>query len=137
GGIKRWITRYRFKRYRCRACRAFTVPADYLAVSANKYGWALCSWVVYQSIALRQTNEHILDALGDIFRLPLSNSTISTFRQRAAEFYRPTYDSLLAALRRGSLAHADETKVRMKPTGLDAYVWVFATPDTAVYVYSP
>src|SRR5262249_34882887 len=82
-------------------------------------------------------NDNINEALGDIFGMPLASTTISTFRKRAAAFYRPTYDSLLTTLRKGLLAHADETKVRMKETGSDAYVWVFATPDTAVYVYSP
>jgi predicted RecB family nuclease len=137
GGVKRWITRYRVKRYRCDECGAFLVPEDYRAVASNKYGWALCSWVAHKSVALRQTNDHITDDLGDIFGLPLASSTISKLRRRAAEFYLPTYDSLLATLRKGHLAHADETRVRMKPTGMDAYVWVFATPDTAVYVYSP
>jgi Transposase IS66 family len=43
----------------------------------------------------------------------------------------------LSDLRNGPLIHADETRVGLKgPTGT-GYVWVFASPDTAVYLYAP
>src|SRR5207253_984331 len=43
GGLKRWVTRYKVKRYRCRKCWNTLLPDDYLAVSSHKYGWVLCS----------------------------------------------------------------------------------------------
>src|SRR5262249_17814199 len=47
GGIKRWVTRYKVTRYRCRKCMGPCLPADYLAISRHKYGWGLCNWVAY------------------------------------------------------------------------------------------
>ena len=41
GGIKRWVTRYKTKRYRCPKCLATCLPEDYLARS-TKYGWGIC-----------------------------------------------------------------------------------------------
>src|SRR5262249_22021731 len=55
----------------------------------------------------------------------------------AAEHYRPTYEALLEYLRGGPLVHADETKVKLKGPVGNGYVWAFASPDTAVYVYAP
>jgi hypothetical protein len=51
--------------------------------------------------------------------------------------YRTTYEVLLADLRKGPVVHADETQVGVKGLNGHGYVWVFASPDTAVYVYSP
>src|SRR5262249_18855126 len=77
------------------------------------------------------------EALGELFGVPLGRGYTSKIRQRAAERYRPTYEALLESLRRGPLVHADETKVKMKGSAGDGYVWAFASPETAVYVYAP
>jgi hypothetical protein len=72
-----------------------------------------------------------------LFGVPLGRGYTSKIRQRAAERYRPTYEALLESLRRGPLVHADETKVKMKGPVGNGYVWAFASPRTAVYVYAP
>jgi predicted RecB family nuclease len=134
-GIKRWVTRYNVVRQRCGACGKTFLPADYLALS-SKYGPNLGSWVAYASTSLRQTNEAIVESLRDLFGISVAKGVVSYIRQSVVDRYRVTYDGLLAALRKGSLVHADETKVEIKGTG-NAYVWVFASPDTAVYAYAP
>jgi predicted RecB family nuclease len=55
GGLKRRVTRHKAWRYRCRKCLGTFLPEGYLAMSSG-YGRGLCAWVVYASIALRQTN---------------------------------------------------------------------------------
>jgi predicted RecB family nuclease len=137
GGIKRWVTRYKVKRYRCRQCHHISLPDDYRAVSSHKYGWGLCSWGVYSSISLRQTDDAVMDAVGDLFGIYLSSRFASKLRQRAADYYLGSYESLLTSLRNGRLVHADETMARIKTSSSDGYVWVFANPETAVYVYAP
>jgi hypothetical protein len=93
--------------------------------------------VVYSSIALRQSNEGIGEALTEFFGVRFGRGYASKIRQRAAEQYRPTYEALMASLRGGPLVHADETKVEMKGAAGHGHVWAFASPETAVYVYSP
>jgi hypothetical protein len=92
--------------------------------------------VVYTSIAQRQSNDAVVEGLDELFGIRIESSYVSKIRRRAVEHYRPTYDSLLSGLRAGPLVHADETKVRMMGSIGDAYVWVFASPDTAVYIYA-
>jgi predicted RecB family nuclease len=134
-GLKRWVVRYKAMRCRCAKCGGTCLPEEYLARSA-RYDWGVCRWVVYSSVVHRQSNDSVAEGLDDLFGIQLSSSYVSRIRRRAVEHYRTTYEGLLAALRKGSLVHADETKVEIKGAG-NAYVWVFASPDTAVYVYAP
>jgi hypothetical protein len=104
---------------------------------SSGYGRGLCGWVVYASISLRQTNEVIGEALEEWFGVRLGRCYASKIRKREVERYRATYESLLAALRSGPVVHADETRVPIKGAAGSGYVWAFASPDTAVYVYAP
>jgi hypothetical protein len=135
GGVKRWVTRYRVIRRRCRWCWNTFLPESYQNLP-SKYGPTLSSWVVYASISLRQTNDTMSESLQDLFGIRLPASGVTKLRQAAVERYRAAYESLLNALRVGPLVHADETKVQINGSG-NTYVWVFASPDTAVYVYAP
>src|SRR5262249_3859639 len=95
------------------------------------------SWVVYSSISLRQSNEAIGETLEVLFGIRLGRSYAGKIRRREGERYRPTYESLLTALRSGALVHADETKAKLQGAVGSGYVWVFANPEIAVYVYAP
>jgi predicted RecB family nuclease len=134
GGVKRWVVRYKAVRYQCSKCWNTFLPTDYLAQS-EKFGKGVCNWVAYSAVAHRQTDDGAVDALHDLFGIHISPSSVGRLRQRASKRYQGTFDGLLTALRKGTVIHADETKVEIKGVG-NAYVWVFASPDTAVYVYS-
>jgi predicted RecB family nuclease len=136
GGVKRWVTRYGVIRRRCRRCWKTFLPEAYRALP-SKYGWGLYSWVVYASISLRQANDAVAESLYDLFGIPLPSGMVSRIRQHVVDHYQATYDGLLADLRKGPVVHADETRVGVKGPHGNGYVWVFASPDTAVYVYAP
>jgi hypothetical protein len=135
-GVKKSVTKFVAYSFRCGDCGLVFLPKKYLAI-VSRYGATLRKWVVYNTIALRQTNENAVDSLTDLFGYSLSPGMMSVFRQEAAEYYRKTYDSLLKGLVNGVLIHADETKVNIKGRSTTGYVWVFANMGTVVYVYSP
>jgi predicted RecB family nuclease len=156
GGVKRWVTKYTTRSYKCRACNHPFLPDDYRAISATKYGHNLCAWAVYTTVALRQTNENVEDSFADLFGYSISRSRVPEFRKRAAEYYRPTYLAILEKLRSGPLVHADETKAGLRGRrgcrssndtgdgkvvvhgrGTNGYVWAFASPESVAYLYSP
>ena len=142
GGLKRWVTRQKGRRYYCDKCGSTWISEQYGAGHDKpgrpfKYGWTICGWVAYATIALRQTNESTSDSLHDLFGIPVASAGISRLRSQAASRYQQTYESLLAALRGGQLVHADETWAKVKGKSTRGYVWAFASPETAVYVYSP
>jgi hypothetical protein len=86
---------------------------------------------------LRQTNEAVAESLQDLFGIPMPSGMVSRIRQHVVDHYQTTYDALLADLRKGPVVHADETRVGVKGPNGNGYVWVFASPDTALYVYAP
>jgi predicted RecB family nuclease len=136
GGLKRWVTRYRVIRRRCRRCWKTFLPEAYRALP-SKYGWGICSWVVHASISLRMTNDAVAESLHDLFDVPIPAGMVSRIRQDAVEHYQATYKALIDELRRSPVVHADETRVEVKGPNGNGYVWVFASPDTTVYVYAP
>jgi hypothetical protein len=136
-GVKRWVTRYTARSYKCQACNRPSLPDDYRAIPATKYGKSLCAWAVYTTIALRQTNENVVDNFADLFGIPISPGKVSEFRKRAADYYRPTYLAILEKLRSGPLVHVDETKASLRGRSTSGYVWAFASPDSVVYKYAP
>jgi len=139
GGLKRWVTRYKPKQYRCRRCGSTLDLDGYVARCGRsfKYGWTLHGWVAYATVALRLTNEATVDAFGDLFGIPVRSAVVSLLRHQAAAHYRVTYEALLSSLRAGRVVHADETWARLKRSAKRVYVWVFANPETVVYLYSP
>jgi predicted RecB family nuclease len=136
GGVKRWVTNYTTRGYTCKKCKLSFLPEDYLAASATKYGSNLCTWAVYTTVALRQTNENVVESLADLFNYEISPGTVSIFRRRAAEYYGSTYEALLQVLKVSPVVHADETKVSVRGRSTNGYVWAFANPETVYYVYA-
>jgi hypothetical protein len=100
-----------------------------------RYGNNLTSWVIYHHIALRQTYEDVNLSLNELFGFRFIRCVLNRIKPWMAEQHRATYDRLKEKLRRGSLIHADETKVRVKSHA--GYVWAFRNLEEVVYVYTP
>ena len=132
-GVKRWIVEYNNHRYRCQNCsKTFQAPEH---PSAERYGHNLIAWTVYQYIGLRQSQENVALGLNDVFRFNINwRGTVAEFKERAADFYRVTYEEILNRIRNGNLVHVDETHVSIK--GVRNYVWVFTNLSEVAYVYS-
>jgi predicted RecB family nuclease len=137
GGLKRWVTRSRAKSYRCQQCGHVMLPWRSTPGRPQKYGWAVSGWVAYATVALRLTTEAAGDVLADLFGIPFNRGEVSRHRGLAADRYRGTYESILVGLRAGLVVHADETWALIKRPSKRGYVWVFANPTAAAYVYSP
>jgi predicted RecB family nuclease len=133
-GVKRWVVRYVGQRARCRAClSAFNSPA-YNRIR-GKYGHSLYSWIIYQTIALRQTHGRVREHLEAVFGYTDAYNLSGQAKEKMAKEYSFTYNRILAKIRNSNLVHADETAVSIM--GSRAYVWVFTTLEEVVYVYSP
>jgi predicted RecB family nuclease len=136
GGIKKWVTEHVARRCRCCVCGHTFHPRRYLAVDA-KYGEVLKKWIAYVTIALRQTNENVVDGLEALFKIPLSPARVTEIRQAMAQQYRKTYNLLLTRLLQGPVIHGDETKVCIKGRSTNGYVWAFASMEAVYYLYNP
>ena len=132
-GIKRWITLYRFHRYKCQNCGATFFP-EKRGCARNNLGAGILAYSVYQNIWLRVPQEIIDRSLNKLFGLDLGIGTTRRFKAKAAKLYEGTYDALLKRLCNGRLVHADETKISVD--GSVGFVWVFANMEEVAYVYS-
>jgi hypothetical protein len=70
----------------------------------------------------------------EMFGLRVYNFELLNFKRMIADKYRCTYDEIRTSLKTGTLIHADETPVRVKPKG-KGYVWVFAGLEDVIYLY--
>jgi len=132
-GIKRWITLYRFHRYKCQDCDGTFFP-ERKGWPQDKFGPGIVAYTVYQNIGLRVPQETVDRSLNKLFGLDLTIGITRRFKAKAAKLYKGSYDALLKQLCNGRLLHADETKISVK--GRAGFVWVFANMEEVAYVYS-
>ncbi|HJX18970.1 MAG TPA: IS66 family transposase [Acidiferrobacterales bacterium] len=132
-GVKRWISRYRFHRYKCLACGATFLP-EQRGWTRSKYGSEIRAYALYQNIGLRLPQESVVGSLNKLFGLHLPVGSTSAFKQDASKAYEGSYNALVKSLCSGRLLHADETKVSVK--GMTGFVWVFTNMEEVAYIYS-
>ena len=129
-GVKRWTVRYRYRRYRCPACRAQMMNHR----AGSKYGPTLHSYVIYLLIEMRLSRQKISEHVTAVFNVPLLKAMVNDMKVSMAKKYEPTYRRILEQIATGHHVHADETKGVVRGDG--HYVWIFANLTSAAYVYS-
>lgn len=133
-GIKRWIKKYLFGRYRCAACRA-VFRGSQKDWGKEKFGVNLRTLSVYLNIGLRLPQKRVSLFLNDVLSFSFYRAITGVLKASAATYYKPTSEKLLGKMISGSLIHADETKVNLK--GGIGYVWAFSNMEEVVYLYAP
>ena len=133
-GIKRWITRYVVRRYRCPSCGAIIHPHDRQRFS-SRYGPNLVAYTIYQNIQLRLSQNRVALSIKTLFGLDISRNTANRFKAAAAQTYEGTYNQILKRLCSGRLLHVDETSAGVM--GREGYVWVLTSLEEVAYFYSP
>jgi predicted RecB family nuclease len=133
-GIRRWVTKYLYWRYRCVSCGAVFQP--------TKKGWTgqnfypnVRALSIYLNIDLRIPQMKVAAFLNQVFDFRFPRNGMSLFKIIGATLYRPTFERLLKKILRGVLIHADETQVKLKKN--IGYVWVFTSLEEVVYIYAP
>jgi predicted RecB family nuclease len=133
GYIKRWVTEYRSAQYRCQLCRKTWYLKKYLAIG-TKYGRNLGCWLVYQTIAHKQSSGAVTEILGEVLGIHIHRQKINTLKREFAQFYRGTYRRILRRIAHAPMVQVDETKASI--LGETGYVWVFAAQDDVGFVYT-
>jgi transposase IS66 family protein len=76
----------------------------------------------------------VAKSVKELFKLPLSRGSINRLKASEASRLEPAYQSILERVVRGTLVHADETKVNV--AGKDGYVWVFTNMEDVAFIHS-
>jgi hypothetical protein len=132
-GVKRWVTRYIVRRYRCPSCRSTFYSPD-RQLSIRKYGPDLVAYTIYQNIDLQLPQIRIASSVRQLFGLYISRNNINEFKVAAARTYQGTYSRILKRLCTGRLLHVDETRIGVK--GKEGYVWVLTSLVEVAYFYT-
>jgi hypothetical protein len=133
-GVKRWVVRHEFYRYRCPACGC-VFGSCCGAWGPERYGPNVRIMATYQMIDLGLPQMRVAAFFNEVLRLPLLRQMINKLKIATAAFYEPTCKQLLEKITTGKLIHADETIVNL--TGATGYVWVLTSLDEVVYLYKP
>jgi transposase len=133
-GVKRWVTRYIVRRYRCPSCRSTFYSPD-RQLFTGKYGPNLVAYTIYQNIDLQLPQIRIALSVKKLFGMQISRNATNRFKAAAAQTYQGTYSQILKRLCGGRLLHVDETSIGVK--GKEGYVWVLTSLEEVAYFYTP
>ncbi|RPI66507.1 MAG: TM0106 family RecB-like putative nuclease, partial [Geobacteraceae bacterium] len=133
-GIVRRSLRLLENHYVCVNCGTKNSPLG-TVLPDDRYGQGLTAYIIYHLVDAFVPQEAVTRILNRMFGFRLKGSgSINKIKAKAANFYRPTYESILQRLAHGQLLHVDETSANIQ--GRRAYVWAFASFDHVAYVYS-
>jgi len=134
-GIKRWVTKYLYCRYRCSACNTVFWSSERPWSRSEKFGENLLAMTIYLNIALRVPQQRVATFFNEILGLSFSRAVPNRFKSIVALYYKPATEKLMEKIIGGGLIHADETEVNVK--GQIGYVWAFSNLKEVVYLYTP
>jgi hypothetical protein len=133
GGIKRWVTQTTTTHHRCLDCGA-TFSSNPDRGARDRYGRELQCYVIYNLMQLHLSQYKLAGIIERLFGYPLSQQCIARMKDKAAAYYKGTFDQIRKNLAQGPLIHADETRIGLK--GKASYVWVFTSMEEVVYIWS-
>ena len=133
GSVKRWVTKYRARRYRCFECRAVFHDSR-REWRRGKWGGDLKAFLVYLTIELRISQSAAARFLSQVFGLNIGRNAVNRLKEAVATHYQLAYQRMLQRISRSTVVHADETQVGIR--GCLGYVWVFTSLEEAVYIHA-
>jgi DNA polymerase II large subunit len=98
-----------------------------------KYGHNLMLWSVNQKIQYKLSSESIINLLKDSFKISVSATQMTRFKEIIAEKYLETYEEIIKNMGKSKLIHVDETIAKIDE--INGYVWVFANYDSVYYQF--
>jgi predicted RecB family nuclease len=132
-GVAGWIVEYQFQVLRCTSCKAFTPwPKEFWG--RTTYGRNIAAFCIFEVIELCVAQLSVAETLNRLFGFQMGEMVVRRFKERGAEYYRETRNTILHEMVKGNVIHADETRIRLR--GKTGYVWVFTTLREVVYFYS-
>jgi hypothetical protein len=134
-GIRRYVTKYWSRQYRCADCtRRFLPPRLKSRTRFRKYTHAFQSWVVSLHVVHRLSFRSIHDLAWEWFGVKIYHRELYSFQSTLATYYKGTFQQILARILVGAFVHVDETSAKLR--GFPGYVWVLATMLDVAYLYN-
>lgn len=130
-GIKKQVIEYEGGAYRCKKCKKNYMVENMRTLP--QYGQNLMRWSVNQKIQYKLSTQSIINLLKDSFKISVSATQMTRFKEIIALEYVKTYDEIIKKMSESKLIHIDETIAKIN--GINGYVWVFANYDSVYYQF--
>ncbi len=122
-GCRKSITKYIGKIAYCSKCKKSYPPKMIVDFQRRSFGHGFIAWTIYQRIILRLPYRIIIQTMGELFNIGMSEATIINWMRYFAKYYAYTERLLIQNILKSHIVHADETKINIQ--GENHYVWVF------------
>jgi predicted RecB family nuclease len=130
-GIKKHATLYTGGAIVCNNCKKMIETQNMR--KTPQYGDNLMLWTVNQKIQYRQSTDQIINLLKDSFKIQVSTTQLTHFKEIIAHKYVSAYKEIIVRINNSKLIHVDETIARIKQ--IDGYVWVFVNYECVYYEF--
>lgn len=122
---KTFIKEYDQEEVRCLDCSSLTLANHRDIPECGLYDRTIQSLVNYFHFRARLPYNRLVDAMKNIFGVPMTEPTAMEITRRAGRKLEPKYHELEDEIRNSGVVHADETSQSVN--GVNHWVWVFCT----------
>ena len=112
---------YRKRRYYCKHCRRVLMPKGNGEIPGSRIGPKAKAFAAFLRFGIKISERDVTTLFHKAFNLKISASSMSGFMDSLKEEALPIYKELLAALKKGSFIHADETGAPLD--GINHWLW--------------
>jgi len=124
------VTLRRKHHYYCKNCKKVVSPKDKDEISGSRIGPRAKAFAAFLRYGIKISGRDVTALFSKAFNLKISASSIAGFMDQLKAEALPTYNDLLAALKKGPFIHADETGWPMN--GLGYWLWKFSNKKICV-----
>jgi transposase len=128
------ILRYDCEEIRCLDCHTLTLAKHEDIPEAGIYDKTIQSLVNFFKFKARMSHSIIVDAMNNIFGVPMTEPTSLEITKRASKKLAPKYENLQKKIRKADVVHADETSLRVM--GINHWIWVFCNQFMTLFRFN-
>ncbi len=128
------IKRYDCQEIRCLDCHTLTLAKNADISEEGIYDKTIQSLVNYFKFKARMPHSIIVDAMNNIFGVPMTAPTSLEITKRASKKLAPQYENLQKGVRKADVVHADETSHSVM--GDNHWIWVFCNSFMTLFRFN-
>jgi len=128
------ILRYDCEEIRCLDCHTVTLAKHDDIPEVGIYDTTIQSLVNFFKFKARMPHSIIVDAMNNIFGVPMTEPTSLEITRRASQKLAPKYEELQEEVRKADVVHADETSHSVM--GSNHWIWVFCNAAMTLFRFN-
>lgn len=117
------VKEYTQQEVRCIDCHALTLANHKDIPEKGMYDKTIQSLVNYLKFKARLPHNLIVDAMNNIFQVPMTEPTSLEITRRASNKLEPLYQDIEVEIKKANIVNCDETSLSVN--GINNWIWVF------------